>query len=152
MRGVSAAFLKPEILELRSDVLSLSHTNRPDSPLNPPLVPLRKQKQAPLAHTSVVTRALALVTLTPSCFALAMISILFRDETAWPILSNRRRLSDMILHEWMMSLWGRGGGVYAYSAAKVLLCMSRRLTSLTFCTKKALCPDGIMCRVFLLLP
>lgn len=38
------------------------------------------------AYASVVTLALAFVTLTPNCFALARISILFLDETAWEIL------------------------------------------------------------------
>lgn len=37
-------------------------------------------------YTSVVTFALGLVTLTPNCFARAMISILFLDETLWAIL------------------------------------------------------------------
>lgn len=37
-------------------------------------------------YTSVVTFALALVTLTPNCLARAMMSIRFRDETLWAIL------------------------------------------------------------------
>lgn len=37
-------------------------------------------------YTSVVTLALALVTFTPSCFARAMISIRFLEETLWAIL------------------------------------------------------------------
>lgn len=37
-------------------------------------------------YTSVVTFALAFVTLTPSCFARAMMSIRFLEETLWAIL------------------------------------------------------------------
>jgi hypothetical protein len=37
-------------------------------------------------YTSVVTLALALVTLTPSCFARAMMSMRLREETLWAIL------------------------------------------------------------------
>ena len=40
-------------------------------------------------QTSVVTFALGFVTLTPNCFALAMISMRFLDETAWAILDHR---------------------------------------------------------------
>lgn len=40
-------------------------------------------------YTSVVTFALGLVTLTLSCFARAMISTRFREETLWAILSHR---------------------------------------------------------------
>jgi hypothetical protein len=39
-----------------------------------------------------------------------------------------------------------------YSAAKVLLCMRRSSTSRVLLTRKALWPDGIMWRVFLLEP
>lgn len=39
-------------------------------------------------YTSVVTFALGLVTLTLSCFARAMISTRFREETLWAILLN----------------------------------------------------------------
>jgi hypothetical protein len=38
------------------------------------------------------------------------------------------------------------------SAAKVLLCMRRRSTSLVLLTRKALWPEGIMWRVFLFEP
>jgi len=41
---------------------------------------------APVHHTSDVTFAFGFVTLTDNCFALAMISILLRDETLWAIL------------------------------------------------------------------
>ena len=41
----------------------------------------------PPIHDSVVTLAFAFVTLTPNCFALAMISTLFLDETACAILN-----------------------------------------------------------------
>lgn len=52
-----------------------------------PLMTLTKSPfRTPHAHASVVTLALAFVTLTPNCFALARISILFLDETAWEIL------------------------------------------------------------------
>ena len=37
-------------------------------------------------HDSVVTFAFAFVTFTPNCFAFAMISTRFRDETLWAIL------------------------------------------------------------------
>lgn len=37
-------------------------------------------------YTSVVTLALALVTLTPNCLARAMMSMRFRDETLLAIL------------------------------------------------------------------
>lgn len=37
-------------------------------------------------YTSVVTLALAFVTLTPNCFARAMMSIRFREETLEAIL------------------------------------------------------------------
>ena len=40
----------------------------------------------------------------------------------------------------------------AYSAAYVLLCISRRSRSRVLLTRNALWPDGIMWRVFLLLP
>ncbi len=40
----------------------------------------------------------------------------------------------------------------AYSAAKVLLCISRRSTSPVLCTRKALWPEGMRWRVFLLEP
>lgn len=39
-----------------------------------------------------------------------------------------------------------------YSAANVLLCMRRRSTSRVLLTRKALCPDGVRWRVFLLEP
>jgi hypothetical protein len=55
-----------------------------------------------LVYDSVLTRALSLVTLTPICFARAMMSMRLRAETEWAI-----------------------------SAAKVVLCMRRRSTSLT---------------------
>lgn len=45
-----------------------------------------ENKPPPFLYTSVVTLAFALVTLTPSCFARATISILFLDETACAIL------------------------------------------------------------------
>lgn len=41
-------------------------------------------------YTSVVTFALAFVTLTPNCLARAIISIRFREETALAILMNDR--------------------------------------------------------------
>lgn len=41
-------------------------------------------------YTSVVTFALGFVTLTPSCFALAMMSMRFLDETLWAILATRQ--------------------------------------------------------------
>lgn len=40
-------------------------------------------------YTSVVTFALGFVTLTPSCFARAMMSTRFREETLWAILWKR---------------------------------------------------------------
>ena len=43
-------------------------------------------------QTSVVTLALGLVTFTPSAFAFAMISILFRDDTACAILFRSVRV------------------------------------------------------------
>ena len=39
-------------------------------------------------YTSVVTLALAFVTLTPNCFARAMMSMRLRDETLWAILGG----------------------------------------------------------------
>ena len=39
-----------------------------------------------------------------------------------------------------------------HSAAKVLLCIRRRSTSAGLCTRKALWPEGIRWRVFLLEP
>jgi len=47
---------------------------------------LSQRKTIP--QTSVVTRAFAFVTFTPSCFARATISILFLDETACEILNR----------------------------------------------------------------
>ena len=41
-----------------------------------------------IPHDSTVTLALGFVTFTPSAFALAMMSILFLDDTACDILSN----------------------------------------------------------------
>lgn len=49
----------------------------------------RKKTTRPNFHSlqdSVVTLAFAFVTFTPSCFALATISTLFFDDTAWAIL------------------------------------------------------------------
>ena len=43
-------------------------------------------RSEPSPHTSVVTFAFGFVTLTPSCFARAMMSIRFRDETLCAIL------------------------------------------------------------------
>jgi len=74
-------------------------------------------------HDSVAILALPLVTLTPSCFARETISIRFLDETACAI-----------------------------SAAYVLLCMRRSSRSRVLFTRNDLCPEGIMWRVFLLLP
>jgi hypothetical protein len=45
---------------------------------------------APPLYTSVVTFALEFVTLTPNCFARAMMSILFLDETLCAILQKFR--------------------------------------------------------------
>lgn len=42
------------------------------------------------AQDSVVTLAFAFVTLTPSCFAFATISTLFRDETECEILMEKK--------------------------------------------------------------
>ena len=39
-----------------------------------------------LPHDSVMTRPFGFVTFTPNCFALAMISTRFFDDTAWAIL------------------------------------------------------------------
>ena len=41
------------------------------------------------SHASVVTLALAFVTLTPNCFAFDTMSTLFLDETAWDILKRQ---------------------------------------------------------------
>lgn len=43
-------------------------------------------------------------------------------------------------------------GEQTYSAAKVLLCMRRRSTSAGLWTRKALWPEGMRWRVFLLEP
>lgn len=99
----------------------------------------RRPKCNTLPQTSVVILALGFVTLTPSCFARVMISILFLDETAWEILIQ-------------VSLVGYSMNACTYSAANVLLCMRRRSTSRTLLTRKALWPEGIMWRVFLLDP
>lgn len=45
-----------------------------------------RKNPVPFPYASVVTLAFGFVTLTPNCFALEMISILFLDETACPIL------------------------------------------------------------------
>lgn len=55
-------------------------TNQRDALYAPP-----KRKSA-IVYDSVLTRALPLVTLTPSCFARAMMSMRFRAETEWEIL------------------------------------------------------------------
>ena len=47
-------------------------------------------------YDSVVTRAFAFVTLTPNCFARAMISILFLDETAWLILGQSQQSDEFL--------------------------------------------------------
>lgn len=47
---------------------------------------------------------------------------------------------------------GEEKGEGTYSAAKVLLCIRSRSTSAGLCTRKALWPEGIMWRVFLLEP
>lgn len=78
-------------------------------------------------HDSVVTLALALVTFTPSCFALATISTRFLDDTAWAILVD--------VSSWSCS--SRSCRV-TYSAAYVLLCIRRRSTSDGLLTTKAL--------------
>lgn len=49
-------------------------------------IPSQNQSRHHLAHDSVVTFALAFVTLTPNCFAFARISTRFRDDTACEIL------------------------------------------------------------------
>ena len=103
---------------------------------------LLQRKKLHLVYDSVVTLALAFVTLTPSCFAFATISTLFFDETACEILPLVSIALPWVDHvDWV-----------AYSAAKVVLCMRRRSTSLMLLTTKALCPEGIMCRVFLFEP
>lgn len=45
-----------------------------------------QSENSALVYDSVLTRALPLVTLTPICFARAMISMRFRAETEWAIL------------------------------------------------------------------
>lgn len=52
---------------------------------------------------------------------------------------------------WICEGFSRGKKC-AYSAAKVLLCMRSRSTSPGLCTRKALWPEGIKWRVFLLEP
>ena len=94
-----------------------------------------------LVYDSVVTLAFAFVTFTPSCFAFATISTLFFDETACEILV-------VVSITFLASSEDRE----AYSAAKVVLCMRRRSTSPGLLTTKALCPEGIMWRVFLFEP
>lgn len=80
------------------------------------------------------------MTLTPSSLARAIMSTLFLDETACAIL--------YYVSPWyMIRVMGRTN-----SAAKVLLCMRRRSTSRVLLTRKALWPEGIMWRVFLLDP
>lgn len=53
---------------------------------HPPLPPVVLQPPKKTLYTSVVTLALALVTLTPNCLARAMMSMRFRDETLLAIL------------------------------------------------------------------
>ena len=101
-------------------------------------------------QASVVTLALAFVTLTPNCFAFATMSTLFLDETACEILEKWS-----VCH---FALWNGYRKVEAeghsstYSAAKVLLCIKRRSTSDGLWTRKALWPEGIKWRVFLFEP
>jgi len=94
-----------------------------------------------LDHDSVVTLAFAFVTFTPSCFARAMISSRFRAETACAILPRLLAATTLLQKS-----------NFTHSAANVWLCMRRRSTSLAFLTRKALWPEGIRCRVFLLEP
>lgn len=74
-------------------------------------------------YDSVVTFAFAFVTFTPSCLALATMSILLRADTACAISAAYRRL-----------------------------CIRRRSTSRTLLTRNALWPDGVRWRVFLFDP
>lgn len=67
-------------------------------------------------YTSVVTFALGLVTLTLSCFARAMISTRFREETLWAILLFSCQ-SSVLPHHHPASRATRIGAVGAYSAA-----------------------------------
>ena len=97
-------------------------------------------KRNPAPYTSTVTLALGFVTLTPSSLARAIISTLFLDETACAILSY---VSPCYWSEYVDR---------TNSAANVLLCMRRRSTSRVLLTRKALWPEGIMWRVFLLEP
>jgi hypothetical protein len=48
-------------------------------------------------YTSVVTFALAFVTLTPNCLARAMMSIRFREETALAILCGEKLVLVCVL-------------------------------------------------------
>jgi hypothetical protein len=73
--------------------------------------------RSPFLYDSVLTRAWPFVTLTPNCFALAMISMRFRADTEWEILRAGQ------------SIGLRRLGWKTYSAAKVWLCMRRRSTS-----------------------
>lgn len=72
-------FLSPLILHCRR-----SRRSRNDASFAPSLSSFRQR----YVHTSVVTFALGFVTLTPSCFARAMMSIRFLAETLWAILQG----------------------------------------------------------------
>jgi hypothetical protein len=50
-----------------------------------------------VSHDSVVTFALPFVTLTPSCFALWMMSTRLREETECEISAANTRLSEVLL-------------------------------------------------------
>lgn len=101
------------------------------------------------AYTSVVTLALELVTLTPSCLARAMMSTRFLEETPWAILQTCQLMLCVPYWKFRSSRFNVGK---TYSAAKVRLCMSKSSTSPTLLTRKALWPEGIMYFVRLLDP
>ena len=73
-----------------------------------------------IPHDSTVTLALGFVTFTPSAFALAMMSILFLDDTACDILSDK--IVSMSTHGRVLILDFDKG--MAYVRRYVLCCKS----------------------------
>ena len=74
----------------RNHAFLLSLLSKPTANLRLFYPHIRMHHPPPLAfhYDSVCTLPLGFVTFTPSCFALAMMSIRFFDETAWPILGK----------------------------------------------------------------
>lgn len=81
-----------------------------------------------------------------------MISTRLAEETAWPILIGEKVIRYDRRNRDYNLCFNRNEYGETYSAAYVRLCINNSSTSLGFWTRKTLCPDGIIWRVFLLLP